>query len=63
MNQPTTTVRLVSFFAAAAVASVLIASQFGLAGHYGTEAGVLLAQGSLPQPVAQASAAAARLPA
>lgn len=63
MSQPTTTVRLVSFFAAAAVASVLIASQFGLASHHDTEAGVLYAQGSLQQPVAQDSAAAARRPA
>lgn len=63
MNTATTTVRLVSFFAATTVSVLLIASQFGLAGRYESAAGMLLVQGPLPQQVAQASAAAPRLPA
>ena len=38
-----TTVRITAFFAAAVVTTVLVGSQFGLAGHYEAEAGAVLA--------------------
>jgi hypothetical protein len=65
MNQPTATVRIAAFFAAALVTSVLVASQFGLASRYDADAGLMLARDAVQLPLAQAqaSAAAARVPA
>lgn len=59
MNKPTITVRLVSFFAAATVTSVLVASQFGLAGHYVDASGLLWAGQDASMPVAQTLPASA----
>lgn len=59
MNKPTVTVRLVSFFAAATVTSVLVASQFGLASHYVDTRGLLWAGQGGAAPVVQAAPASA----
>ena len=63
MNKPTTTARIAAFLAAFGVTTLLVASQFGLASHYETGAGVWLAQGGMLHPVAQATTPAPRLPA
>lgn len=55
MNTP----RIAAFFAATTVTALLLASQLGLAHHYATDAGPLLARGSVIQ---QAQAAAVRTP-
>lgn len=43
MNTTSTTTRIAAFFAAAVVTTVLVGSQFGLAGRYQAEAGAVLA--------------------
>jgi hypothetical protein len=43
MNTTSTTARITAFFAAAVVTTVLVGSQFGLAGRYDAEAGAVLA--------------------
>jgi hypothetical protein len=43
MNTSTATARIAAFFAAAIVTTVLVGSQFGLAGRYSAEATAVLA--------------------
>ena len=49
-----TTVRITAFFAAAVVTTVLLGSQFGLAGRYDAEAAAVLASQPAGSPVAGA---------
>ena len=43
MNTTSTTTRITAFFAAAVVTTVLVGSQFGLAGRYDAQAAAVLA--------------------
>ena len=55
-NSRNTTARVAAFFAAAVVTTVLVGSQFGLAGHFEAEAGSVLAGQPATGPVATAMA-------
>lgn len=54
MNTTSQATRFSAFFAAAAVTTLLIHSQFGLAGRYDAQAAAVLASSSAASQVAQA---------